>query len=326
MFGNRINTGGSPIFSFAHATDLHYETIAPAQVPEANKRISCLIEDINGLDLAHRPDFILLSGDLTNCGAADQNELLKARSVCESFDIPYYTVAGNHDLAPSRKFAAMYPGKEDYHEGLAHMSNYAKVFPLKFSFQANGYCFVGVSLRDEDPDGMLDWLEAAIDTIPGKGIVVAHYGLYPPRAAGPLHTWGFSRIAKSLPRLKSIIADAGSRIVAYLYGHNHINSFIFKNGTCHISGGGIQKGCTGYRLFKCYEDRMESSFHMLSDKTLLDFNYWGRDKPEECMDDNHGTVEEYHRGNNDEQSFVIRISENGNTAEPPGAGDASQRA
>ncbi len=312
------------MFSFIHATDLHYETNGSVQVPEANARIACLKDDINSLE--HKPDFILLSGDLTNCGAAKQADLLEAKSIFDAFDSPYYVVAGNHDLAPSRKFAAMYPGKEDYHEGPINDSNYGKVFPANFSFQAEGYFFVGVSLRDEDPDGMLDWLEASIDVIPGKGIIVAHYGLYPPRKAGPLHTWGFSRICNILPRLRSIIDGAGSRIVAYLYGHNHINSLVVRNGIYHISSGGIQKGCTGFRQFRCHEDKIECSYHFLSDKSLLDFNYWGREKPEECIDGNHGSVEDYHRGNANEQNFVVRFSEKARITEQAVGGDSVKAA
>ncbi len=291
------------MFDFVHATDLHYETNCSHQVPEANARIACLINDINSL--ADKPAFVLLSGDLTNCGSANHAKLFEARSIFDALDSPYYVVAGNHDLAPSRRFAAMYPGKEDYHEGPINESNYGKVFPARFSFQAEGYSFVGVSLRDEDPDGMLDWLDSAIKVMPGKGIVVAHYGLYPPRKAGPLYTWGFARICNILPRLKSIIEGAGSRILAYLYGHNHINSVVERNGTYHISSGGIQKGCTGFRKFRCHEDKIECSYHFLSDKTLLDFNYWGLEKPEECIDEEHESVEDYHRGNEDEQRFVI---------------------
>ncbi len=291
------------MFSFIHATDLHYETNGPTQVPEANARIACLIDDINGLE--RKPDFVLLSGDLTNSGSANHAELLEARSMLNTLTMPYYVVAGNHDLAPNRKIAAGYPGKEDYHEGPINNSNYARIFPMNFAFQVQGYAFAGVSLRDGDPDGMLDWLAAAVADIPEKGIVVAHYGLYPPRTAGPLHTWGFSRIATILPRLRSIIDNAGPRIVAYLYGHNHINSVVNRHATYHVSGGGIQKGCTGFRQFRCHARSIECTYHLLSDKALLDFNYWGREKPDQCKDENHESVEAYHKGSNGEQCFVI---------------------
>lgn len=215
--------------------------------------------------------FILLSGDLTNCGAANEHELSEAKALYDSFDVPYYAVAGNHDLAPNRKFAAIYPGKEDYHEEAIHTSNYGRTFGAqgcRFSFTRGGIHFLGISLRDGDPDGTLDWLEAEIKKIKDPAIILSHYGLYPPRNAGVLHTWGFARIGTILVRLKTILAANENKIIAYLYGHNHINSVLKKNGTYHISSGGIQKGCTGYRLFKCYSNRIEASFHLLSDESL----------------------------------------------------------
>lgn len=300
----------NPLFSFIHASDLHYETGEKIQEPMANARISCMIKDINNMQRAENIRFVLLSGDITNRGSANEEELAGAKAALGALDVPYHAVAGNHDLAPHRKFAEMYPGKEDLHDGPVWTSNYSKIMGAentRFSFEEQGYHFLGVSPRNEDPDNMLDWLEHEIAAIPGKGFVMAHYGLYPPRNAGVLHGWGFARIEKILPRFRSIMEQAGKKIVAYLYGHNHVNSIVNVNGTCHVSGGGIQKGCTGYRLFKCYEDRVESSFHLLSDMALHDFNYWGKDKPDRCVDDTHTTVEEYHKGNNTEQCFTLPV-------------------
>lgn len=298
------------LFRFIHATDLHYESGSNPAVPLAKARVACLINDIKVNNAKEPIDFVILSGDLSNCGAANECELWDVKQLLDGLELPYYTVAGNHDLAPNRKFAAMYPGKEDYYEGSIETSGYARVFGsqgIRFSFAKDGYHVVGVSLRDEDPDGMLDWLEKQIDAIPEKGIVVAHYGVYPPRDAGTLHTWGFARINSILPRLRSILTQAGPKIMLYLHGHNHINSLIKQNGTSYISGGGIQKGCTGYRIFSCYDDRIQSSFHLLSDATLWDFNYWGIKAPETCVDSTHHTVEEYHRGNKTEQSYTIAV-------------------
>jgi DNA repair exonuclease SbcCD nuclease subunit len=300
-----------PLFRFAHATDLHYEIGSNPAVPEANARTSCLINDINAHNSKNPLSCVILSGDLSNRGAAKKDELSEAKSQCDRLQVPYYAIAGNHDLAPNRKHAAMYPVKEAYHEGTLRTSNFGRIFGahgIRFSFAKDHIHFIGVSLRDKDPDGVLDWLEEEVNGIQGQGIIVSHYGLYPPRDAGPLHTWGFARIGDILPRLRSIISNSGTKILAYLYGHNHINSVVERNGTYHISGGGIQKGCTGYRVFNCYEKRIESSFHLLSDDALWDFNYWGRERPEECIDSSHKTVEEYHRGSVDEQSFTIAMA------------------
>ena len=315
------------LFRFVHATDLHYDAASNPAVPMANARVSCLINDINTFNAEAPVDFVILSGDLSNCGAASEHALSDAKQLCDRLHAPYYAIAGNHDLAPNRRYAAMYPGKEDYHEGVIETSNYARIFGergLRFSFERFGYHFVGVSLRDEDPDGMLDWLELEIEKIQERGIVVAHYGLYPPRDSGLMHTWGFSRIGTILPRLRSILDQAGTKIVAYLYGHNHINSVVKKNGIYHLSGGGIQKGCTGYRLFRCYKNRIESSFHLLSDSALWDFNYWGLKNPEKCIDSTHSTLEEYHRGNTEEQSLTIECKIRSLTAEPDAPADADK--
>ncbi|NOY08111.1 MAG: hypothetical protein GXP33_04635 [Spirochaetes bacterium] len=296
------------MISFVHATDLHFEAKGDADVPKAKARIRCFIKDINNLRGDMLPSFVILSGDVSQRGAASEGELWEAKALYDDIRFPYYVIAGNHDLAPNRQCSAMYPGKEDYHEGPIYTSNFAKVFGeigLRFSFQKEGFHFVGVSLRDGDPDGLLDWLEHEIAGTPKRKIVVIHYGLYPPRNAGPLLTWGFSRIGSVLPRLQSIVEDRKANVTAYLYGHNHVNSVVKKNGIFYVSSGGIQKGCTGYRLFKCYKDRIVSTFHFISDETLWDFNYWGEEEPEKCTDSEHGTVEDYHRGSKEERSFVI---------------------
>lgn len=300
-----------PLFRFVHATDLHYEISQPPQEPLVNQRIECLIQDINALHAETPIEFVLFSGDLTNRGAACQRELKEAKSCFDALNMPYHVIAGNHDLAPHRKFAAMYPGKEDYDEGAAGESFFARVFGpqgLRFSFEKEGYHFVGVSLRDEDPDGMLDYLESTLAGFSGKAILMTHYGLYPPRDAGRLQSWGFARIASILPRLRTMLDNSGTKVVMYLYGHNHINSVVQRNGTYHVSGGGIQRGCTGFRLFSCYQERIEASYRYLSKPSLHDFNYWGLTNPENCIDATHDNAEIYHRGNDDEQSFTIHMT------------------
>jgi len=73
----------------------------------------------------------------------------------------------------------------------------------------------------------------------------------------------------------------------------------------HISGGGIQKGCTGYWLFQCGVKSIKASFLPLSDISIHNFNYHGVNDPDRCVDSTHATVEEYHKGNLKEQSFEI---------------------
>lgn len=304
-----IMAGDKFLFSFVHATDFHFEAGDHPEFPEANKRIACLVEDIKKLNLVHPLKFVILTGDLTNRGSANRDELSSALKLCRSLPVPFYTVAGNHDLAPNRSISAAYPGKEDYHEGSVETSGYAEIFGLhgiRFSFQAESYRFAGVSLRDGDPDGILPWLEKEIRQARSKVILSAHYGLYPPRDAGPLYRWGFSRIGTILHRLRSIVDGESNRVVLYLYGHNHVNSVVRIGDTYHVSGGGIQRGCTGYRLFSCYENRIEGRFLLLSKPALHSFEYWG---PEGCIDSTHENAKEYHGGNSGQESaFVMDLT------------------
>ncbi|MCD6219579.1 metallophosphoesterase [Candidatus Calescamantes bacterium] len=296
-----------PLFCFVHATDLHYEIGNNPEVPEANDRIFCLINDINHLSEKEPLEFVIFTGDITNKGSANIDELSKIRSLLDNnLKVPYYVIAGNHDLAPNRKIAASYPGKEDYHEGIIETSNYARIFNngIKFSFQRCGYNFIGFSLRDKDPDGILDWVEHKIERTKGRIILISHYGLYPARDAGPMYKWDFVRIGSLIPRLREIV-NRKNKVILYLYGHNHINSVLVKDGIYHISSGGIQKGCTGYRLFKCYKNRIETSFFLLSDTSLHNFEYWNKDGI--CIDSHHHTSLEYHRGNEKEQNFIIKV-------------------
>lgn len=293
------------LFKFAFATDLHFEASANPHVPEANARIRCLLDDVN----KQHPNFVLLGGDITQCGSAQIDELTMAKETLDKLKPPYFLVAGNHDLAPHREIAVRYPGKEDYHDGQFETSNFYQVFGdegMRFSFQKGSIQFIGISLRDNDPDGALDWLEQEILQTDLPKIIMTHYGIYPPRDSGsPLEWWGFDRIANSIPRLRSIIEHPSTKCIAYLYGHNHTNSVISQSDILHISGGGIQKGCTGYWLLKCYRNSIKASFLSLSDVSLCNFNYHGEYDPGRCIDSTHKTVEEYHKGNQKEQSLEI---------------------
>jgi len=298
-------------FRFIHATDLHFDSYERAANADSFRRLDCLIDDINVLEKSI--DFVIFSGDITDRGAASENELKEVKAFLDDrLLVPYHVVAGNHDLAPSRRFAAMYPGKEDYHEGNLESSHFVRVFGekgIRFSFEHQGYTFIGFSLRNGDPDGVLDWVEKELERAREPVIVISHYGVYPPRDGGPLFSWGFSRIEKSLPRVKHILSSFERKIVLYLYGHNHVNSLVRHGKIFHSSGGGIQKGCTGYRVFTCDDEVIEASFRFLSDKKLWNFDYWGGEHPERCRDSTHLSVRDYHRGAGRELYSLLSVRE-----------------
>jgi hypothetical protein len=180
---------------------------------------------------------------------------------------------------------------------------------MRFSVGWKGLRFIGVSLRDEEPDRALDWLEEELDRSKGRMdermVIVGHYGLYPPRDAGPLANWGFARIGSLLPRLRSIVAASGSRPSLYLHGHNHINSLRRIGNLRQLSGGGIQKGCTGFRLFQYNGAKLSCELRLLSEPSLWSFDYWSHSNPGLCVDSSHPSAREYHKGSPSELRAVF---------------------
>lgn len=78
-------TGATKMTTFAHLSDLHFGRVVP-EVAEAM---------INSLQ-ALKPDFIIISGDLTQ--RASSGEFRKARDFLDRLPAPYLIVPGNHDL------------------------------------------------------------------------------------------------------------------------------------------------------------------------------------------------------------------------------------
>ncbi|WP_291854649.1 PQQ-binding-like beta-propeller repeat protein [Marinilabilia sp.] len=73
-------------FRIAHLTDIH---VSPGSEAEAN--LIKAIDDINALE----PDFVVVTGDLTNTGS--NAELMAAKKVLDRLNVPYYAIPGNHE-------------------------------------------------------------------------------------------------------------------------------------------------------------------------------------------------------------------------------------
>jgi len=299
-----------PIFTFAHITDTHVESTDDSHYPGANLRAECLIDDINSRRFAPLPDFAVITGDLTGKGAGNIDDLYAFRDkFLARLDCPAHIVAGNHDIGPDREVAQHYPGMEDYEEVPLEQTKYAKVFGrerLHFCLKKENITFIGITIRNSDPDGALDFLDEKLSSNSGKKIIASHYGLYPARAGGIFSTWGFRRINQALPRFRAIVDQYRSDIIAYLYGHNHINSVVNIDGIYHMSAGAVARACTGFRYFRVFEDRIESDFYMLSRQDLWDRTWFSEDL-QQCVDDQHQTPQIYHRGNSNEQAVTIHI-------------------
>lgn len=92
----------------AQLTDLH---VRPSGVPayrvvEVNTMLARALATLRSLD--PQPDAVILSGDLTDCGLAEEYELL--RRMLETLAMPVYLIPGNHDRrGPLREVFAGWP-------------------------------------------------------------------------------------------------------------------------------------------------------------------------------------------------------------------------
>ncbi|NYT37917.1 phosphodiesterase [Allopusillimonas soli] len=78
----------------AQITDLHvHDTGRHTREIQAASHLARCIQDLNALD--PRPDLVLVTGDLTDHGQAD--EYVRLRSLLAALDLPVLLLAGNHD-------------------------------------------------------------------------------------------------------------------------------------------------------------------------------------------------------------------------------------
>lgn len=101
---------------FAWMSDLH---VAPGTASETALR-SC-IRDINSLvGSSSSPEFVIVSGDLTNFGSDVQ--IVRVKEMLDSLEVPHYSIPGNHDAKWSESgcntFGKVFDGESfDIHAG-----------------------------------------------------------------------------------------------------------------------------------------------------------------------------------------------------------------
>ena len=179
-------------------------------------------------NLSSPPTLLVISGDLVNRGSARIDDLEYFKKTLEGWGIPYLVCPGNHDLTPSKRFAEMYPGMEDMESVPLSETNFGSVFGLsglRGEISIDGIRILSFALRDEDPDGQIDWLEERLaTTVPT--IVFGHYPVLASRSGGFCSTWGYARIANVRDRLRNVLACSPAKVIAYCAGHQHLNSVV----------------------------------------------------------------------------------------------------
>lgn len=149
-------------------------------------------------------DHIVMLGDLTDCGAESDYEVL--RNALAAIRVPATLLMGNHDdrLGFSKVFGQA--------EG-----------PVQRAFQAGDVPCYGLDSQDPGrvsgslSDGRLEWLDAELARATVPGFVFLHH---PPRS---LHLPAFDREGLAeRDRLAQVLAQRRDRVMAVFFGHCHM--------------------------------------------------------------------------------------------------------
>lgn len=148
-------------FKFAYLADTHVDG-GEANVAD----LEASVADINGQSDI---DFVIFAGDITEFGSDE--EIVKAKSVVDKLNVPYYIVAGNHDSKWSE----------------SGCNTFAEVFGYEeFEFVFNGVKFIGTNSGPNMrmapalvPRESMVWLDSVSQAVPANMpvIFVNHYPL-----------------------------------------------------------------------------------------------------------------------------------------------------
>jgi Icc protein len=212
--------------TFLQLSDLHLAP--PGQLLagiDPIRQMRSVLARINQFDVA--PEFIIISGDLTDDGSAESYEVVK--EVLQELGAgatPVFLALGNHDDRAT--FRQIVLGEQCFdHQGPYHHSQLVdelRVIVLDSTIPGD----VGGSLGATQ----LSWLETQLgDPAPQGNLIVLHH---PCRLAAPAHHFP-AFIVQEAAALEVIVARHRERVVGVLAGHSHqANSAPF-GGTLHVT-------------------------------------------------------------------------------------------
>ncbi|WP_010665633.1 outer membrane protein assembly factor BamB family protein [Marinilabilia salmonicolor] len=215
----------SESLSIAHLTDIH---VSPGSEAEAN--LIEVIDDIN----AAKPDFVVVTGDLTNTGS--NAELMAVKKVLDRLNVPYYAIPGNHETNWSES------------AGLKFNELWGND---RFIFTTDDFLFVGFNtgpymkmgdghVKQED----LKWLKRVLNNLENKDktlVIMAHY----PLAEG-LDNW---------THVVGLLKEHDCRLT--LCGHGHRIKLLNFDGIPGVMGRSLsspQFDAPGYTLLELRND------------------------------------------------------------------------
>ncbi|WP_157982071.1 metallophosphoesterase [Oceanicella sp. SM1341] len=195
---------------FLHLTDLHFSA-SPADDPDLRSdtpaTLEAVLDSLEGLEPA--PDFVLVTGDLTNHGEAESYAGLRRR--LKRLPAPVIAVPGNHDARSAFRSAFLREAPSEAPCLSETVLAGAHVIGLDTSWHGH----VGGRLEPEQ----LEFLDAALDRHPDLPKLIAmHHG--PSLSDAPEAEWE-SLTRADTARLGQVI---GNRAVAGIFtGHIHLD-------------------------------------------------------------------------------------------------------
>lgn len=168
-------------------------------------------------------DICFCLGDLTDCKEGDTKESIKENleniiSLINSYEIPFFLVAGNHDFLILKK--------EDYKEAKINtlplvIDNYPVKFILldaNFLSDMQHFCEGGVIWYDSNlPKEQLNMLREELENTDKPTIVLVHENLDP--------TVYYQCVIKNAEDARKIIKDSG-KVKMVIQGHHHSGNYI----------------------------------------------------------------------------------------------------
>lgn len=232
-----------------HVSDLHLEPAGDEQYAGLADRLERIREVI--IDLS--PDLVVATGDLTNRGSQQPADFRLAKQWLDELQVPYLATPGNHDLGANPSRGGLFPNTERYESCPYSQTGYARTFGRETVIRtaAGDLSVLGISLREDDPDGALEELERMLAETPGPVVVAGHYPAVETRpwpSTGAFGAQGY--VDRAAPRLARIIQN-NHHVIAYLCGHVHLTSQRPIGTHCQqFTAGGLGPGAAALRSYE----------------------------------------------------------------------------
>lgn len=204
----------SGTITFVHLTDLHIgipEVEDPRLFSDTTSTLRANLAQIRAMN--PQPEFVIVSGDLTNRGDADSYTLLRALLDEAALEIPFILAIGNHDTREG--FYRVMHGRTDNLEApYMHDAVVAGIHVIVLDSTTPG--LPGGSIEPEQ----FDWLEQRLAAHPAlPKLIVTHHG--PHLDEGDDSTnWEAIDTAASL-KLRDLLQ--GQPVLGILSGHIHLD-------------------------------------------------------------------------------------------------------